>query len=66
MLDEYDSCPSYFGDNDNDLPEGGDAILLCGEFGVPAPAIVEGDLPEGLDMERVVVLSGADAGDGEE
>jgi hypothetical protein len=37
LVDEYNSCPGYFGDGD-ETPAGGDARKLCAAFGVPANA----------------------------
>lgn len=37
LVDEYNSCPGYFGDGDT-TPAGGDATRLCAAFGVPAKA----------------------------
>lgn len=35
ILDNYDSCPGYFGEG-SETPEGGDASVLCDAFEIPA------------------------------
>ncbi len=47
VLDSYNSCPAYFGEDDTEEPTGGDAKLLCDAFSPQSDfAEVEGILRE--------------------
>ena len=41
LVDEYDSCPSYFSDSEEDGPKGGNAKRLCAAFHADNPTAVE-------------------------
>lgn len=38
VIDQYNSCPAYFDDDEEERPSGGDAKVLCKAFGVVAKA----------------------------
>lgn len=45
IIDQYNSCPDYFGGPGPSTPCGGDAVLLCRSFGAPESA---------ADAERIL------------